>query len=412
MIEYQRHLLSNGLTILIHKDTSSPLVAMNILYKVGARDESPKKTGFAHLFEHLMFGGSLNIPKFDEPLERVGGENNAFTNNDYTNYYLSLPANNLETAFWLESDRMNMLAFSEKSLDVQRSVVVEEFRQRYLNQPYGDAWLLLRPLAYKVHPYRWSTIGMEVSHIQNAVMNDVRDFYNRFYNPDNAILVLSGNLDELHTLELCNKWFEPIRKKSPARPVLPAEPLQLAERRLTVEREVPYDAIYKAWHICKRTETEIIHFDIISDILSSGKSSRFHQHLIHEKQLFTDVDAYITGDMDEGLFVVSGKLNKGVRPEDAEDAVFEEISKLQHHLVPDKELQKIINRAESALRFGRTGILEKAMELAFYEYMGDASLINHEFEKYKNTKPEDILSSAYKSLRPENCSSLIYSAKK
>lgn len=412
MIHYEKQVLGNGLTVIVHRDTASPLVAMNILYKVGARDEHPEKTGFAHLFEHLMFGGSVNIPRYDEPLERVGGENNAFTNNDITNYYLSLPANNVETAFWLESDRMFNLSFSEKSLDVQRNVVVEEFRQRYLNQPYGDVWLLLRPLAYTVHPYRWSTIGMELSHIQNATMDDVKDFYLRFYNPDNAILVISGNIQPSEAFELSQKWFGCIDKKSPPRPTYPPEPPQLEARKLTVERDVPYDALYKTWHICRRTDADIVAFDLLSDALSNGKSSRFFKNLVQEKQLFSNADAYITADMDNGLFVVGGRLMEGVSMEQAEEALLAEIEDIKQTDLPPDELQKVVNRAESAMRFGRTGVMEKAMELAFYEYMGDAALINTEFEKYKSVNPSMIQAVAKEKLTEQNCSSLFYLKKK
>ncbi len=411
MIDFKRFVLPNQLTVIVHTDTSSPLVAMNILYKVGARDENQEKTGFAHLFEHLMFGGSVNIPRFDEPLERAGGENNAWTNNDVTNYYLTVPKNNIETAFWLESDRMYGLAFNEKSLEVQRNVVVEEFRQRYLNQPYGDAWLLLRPLAYTTHPYRWSTIGMEISHIQNATMQDVKGFYERFYNPDNAILVLTGNISFDEAVNLCEKWFGPINRKTPHKEPYPVEPPQTEERRLSVERQIPFDAIYKAWHICKRTDEEIVAFDIISDVLSSGKSSRMYQKLVQEKRFFSNIDAYITADMDEGLFVVSGKIMKGIEPEIAENSIVELIEEIRNVAVEDQELRKIVNRAESALRFSRTGIAEKAMQLALYEYMGDANLINTEFDKYKRITALQIQEAANKALTSENCSTLIYKAR-
>ena len=328
MISFNRFTLSNGLRVIVHRDTSTPLVAMNILYNVGSRDEDPDRTGFAHLFEHLMFGGSANIPKYDEPLERVGGENNAFTNNDITNYYLTLPKENLETAFWLESDRMFDLSFSQKSFDVQRNVVVEEFRQNYLNQPYGDAWLLMRPLAYKVHPYQWATIGKEPSHIENASMEEVKAFYAKFYNPCNAIMVVAGNIttDEIHSLS--EKWFGPINKGKSYTRQLPVEPEQTELRSSTVERSVPFDSIYKAWHMCGRMDHGFYATDLISDILSAGQSGRLYQELIKKRQLFSELNAFISGDTDAGLFVVTGKLMKGTGFETAEKAIDDELYKM------------------------------------------------------------------------------------
>ncbi|MFM9026621.1 MAG: M16 family metallopeptidase, partial [Bacteroidota bacterium] len=312
MIRFSRHVLSNGLPLIVHEDPSTPLATVNLLYKVGARDEDPKRTGFAHLFEHLMFGGSVNIPEYDSPLQLAGGDNNAFTNNDITNYYCTLPANNLETAFWLESDRMLSLAFSEKSLDVQRQVVVEEFKQRYLNQPYGDVWLLLRPLAYKVHPYQWATIGKEVSHIEEATLQDVRDFFFKYYTPDNAVLVVAGGVKEGSVVELAEKWFGGIQRNIASRPPYPAEPRQQEERRLTVKRDIPFDALYMAFHACSRLDDDFYATDLMTDILSRGKSSRLYNVLVKEKKLFSDVSAYLTGDFDKGLVVVEGKLLKGV----------------------------------------------------------------------------------------------------
>ncbi|MBE9491597.1 MAG: insulinase family protein, partial [Bacteroidetes bacterium] len=256
MIDFDKFELNNGLKVIVHQDTSTPIVAMNILYDVGARDEDPDKTGFAHLFEHLMFGGSENIPKYDVPLENAGGENNAFTNNDITNYYLTIPKQNMELAFWLESDRMLQLAFSEKSLEVQRNVVIEEFKQSYLNQPYGDIWLLLRPLAYKLHPYQWTTIGKDISHIENATRKDVKAFYRKFYNPNNAILTVAGDIEMKEIEKLAQKWFGSIESFPKHERNLPLEPKQLEQRHLRVKRNVPFDSIYKAYHMCKRTDED------------------------------------------------------------------------------------------------------------------------------------------------------------
>jgi len=412
MIAFEKFTLENGLKVLVHKDESTPITAVNILYNVGARDEHPDKTGFAHLFEHLMFGGSKNIPVFDEPLERVGGENNAFTNNDITNYYLTIPQQNLETAFWLESDRMNELAFSEKSLEVQRNVVVEEFKQRYLNQPYGDVWLMLRPLAYKKHPYQWSTIGKEISHIENAVMEDVKSFFYRFYRPNNAILVVAGNVEVEQIKELTKKWFGTIPAGEQLQRNIPAEPLQTEERMLTVERNVPYDAIYKTYHICKRTEKEYYTFDLISDMLSNGKSSRFNNELVKKQKLFSEVNAFLSGDIDNGLFIISGKLNNGITMENAEQAIDNEIDKLKNNFVDVDELQKVKNKAESLMVFSQMKTNDKAMNLAYFELLGDANMINTEIENYRNVTQENIKSLVTKTFIKSNCSKLYYLAKK
>ncbi|MFL5763763.1 MAG: M16 family metallopeptidase [Bacteroidia bacterium] len=412
MITYDKFQLENGLKVIVHKDVSTPIACVNILYNVGARDESPEQTGFAHLFEHLMFGGSVNIPNYDEPLQRVGGENNAFTTNDITNYYLTLPAENLETAFWLESDRMLSLAFSEKSLEVQRAVVIEEFKQRYLNQPYGDVWLLLRPMAYKVHPYRWDTIGKEISHIENAQIGDVKSFFKRFYCPNNAIMVVAGNVDKEEVKQLSEKWFGPIPKGPENKRNLPAEPAQTEERKLTVERDVPADALYKTWHMCSRYDKEYYAIDLISDILSRGNSSRFHNSLIKEKKMFSDVHAYVMGDFDKGLFVVSGKLSKGVSLEEAEKAVIIELERLQKELVNADELQKVKNKMEASHVFGEVEVLNKATNLAVSELLGDANMVNEEVNKYQRVTVEEIQAQAKALFRPENCSTLYYKAKK
>ena len=412
MIKFEKFTLDNGLKVIVHTDNATPMVCMNILYDVGARDEDPGKTGFAHLFEHLMFGGSINIPSFDEPLQRVGGENNAFTTNDITNYYLTLPSNNIETGFWLESDRMLSLAFSEKSLEVQRSVVIEEFRQRYLNQPYGDVWLLLKPLAYKVHPYLWSTIGKEISHIENATMEDVKAFFFQHYKPNNAILVLSGDITLEQVKPLAEKWFGPIPAGTPNKRNLPVEPPQTEARSLSVERNVPVDAIYKAWHMCSKYDKEYYTVDLISDILSRGNSSRLYNELIKKQKLFTDVNAYVTGDLDKGLFVVSGKLVNGITMESAEQAIDAELEKLKKELVVETELVKVKNKMESSLVFSEMDIMNKAMNLAISEHLGDANLINKEVEKYMAVTSDGIRDQANKIFTKQNSSVLHYHAKK
>lgn len=411
MISFQRFTLLNGLKVIHHEDRSTPLVCVNILYDVGARDEDASRTGFAHLFEHLMFGGSINIPNYDEPLQRVGGENNAFTSNDMTNYYLTVPSVNLETAFWLESDRMLSLAFSEKSLEVQRNVVIEEFKQRYLNQPYGDIWLLLRPMVYKVHPYLWDTIGKEISHIAEAKMEDVRTFFKKFYCPNNAIMVVAGNVSLDETKRLSEKWFGPIPKGPDNKRNLPAEPEQKEARSLTVERDVPVNAIYKVYHQCSRMDKEFYTVDLLSDILSDGSSSRLYNELVKNKKMFSELTAYTDDSFDKGMFVISGKPAKGVAIQDAEKAIGAELEKLKNTLVEEKELKKVQNKIEATLEFSEINIMNKALNLAISELFGDADLANHEAEKYLAVTPEQIKEQANRIFRKENCSTLYYLAK-
>lgn len=408
MIKFEKFKLKNNLTVIVHQDTSTPMACVNILYDVGARDEDENKTGFAHLFEHLMFGGSINIPNYDEPLQLVGGENNAFTTNDITNYYCTVPAENLETAMWLESDRMLSLAFTDKSLEVQRSVVIEEFKQRYLNQPYGDVWLLLRPLVYKVHPYKWATIGKEISHIEQATMQDVKSFFKAHYTPSNAIMVVAGNVELENVKALCEKWFAPIPAGEKTKRNLPVEPEQTEYRSLTVERDVPINSIYRAYRMCSRNDKEYHTVDLMSDILSRGNSSRLYKNLIKDKQLFSDIHAYVMGDFDKGLFVISGKVNDGVSIKDAEAGIDAEIKKLQNELVSDEELQKCKNKVESTVTYSEIDVLNKATNLAISELLGDADLINQEIANYAKVTAEQIKEQANKVLQKTNCSTLFY----
>jgi predicted Zn-dependent peptidase len=410
MIDFDKFELNNGLKVIVHQDTSTPIVAMNILYDVGARDEDPDKTGFAHLFEHLMFGGSENIPKYDVPLENAGGENNAFTNNDITNYYLTIPKQNMELAFWLESDRMLQLAFSEKSLEVQRNVVIEEFKQSYLNQPYGDIWLLLRPLAYKLHPYQWTTIGKDISHIENATRKDVKAFYRKFYNPNNAILTVAGDIELKEIEKLAQKWFGSIESFPKHERNLPVEPKQLEQRHLRVKRNVPFDSIYKAYHMCKRTDEDYYTTDLISDILSNGNSSRLHSKLVKEKRLFSKINAYISGDIDNGLFIFTGKLVKGVSMEEAEEALNDEIENIKSQEINGIELEKVKNKIESTIEFSEVNVLDKAMNLAYFELISDADLINEEISIYNNVSKQNIIKVANEVFNNNNCSTLYYLA--
>jgi len=408
MIPFKINTLANGLKVIVHEDPATPLATMNILYKVGARDESPEKTGFAHLFEHLMFGGSVNIPDYDEPLQLAGGDNNAWTNNDLTNYYLTLPAGNLETGFWLESDRMLGLAFSEKSLEVQRNVVIEEFKQRYLNQPYGDVWLLLRPLAYKVHPYQWSTIGKEISHVANASMDDVKDFFYRFYCPDNAILSVAGNVKADQVFDLAEEWFGGIDRKTMARKPYPVEPEQTEKRELSVERDIPFDSVYRAYHTCARTDPEFYTVDLLTDVLNRGKSSRLYNSLVKEKKLFTEIGTYTTSEFDKGLVVISGKLVKGVSMQDASSAIDEELDKLINGEIRDEEVEKVINKVESTMEFSEMDLADRALNLAIADYMGDVNLVNTEMERYRAVTASAIKEQAAKVFRESNCSVLYY----
>ena len=412
MISFEKYKLDNGLTVILHKDVNTPIAAVNIAYNVGSRDENPNRTGLAHLFEHLMFGGSKNIPKYDEPLQKVGGENNAFTNVDITNYYLTLPVQNLETAFWLESDRMNELAFSSKSLDVQKNVVIEEFKQSYLNQPYGDVSQLLKPLAYKVHPYQWNTIGKDISHIAETTMDEVKDFFYTFYRPNNAVLAVAGNLDMDKTKQMIEKWFENIPEGKPYKRNLPQEPVQTETRRLEVERNVPLDCIYKVYKMGKRTDNDYYAVDLISDILSNGQSSRLQQNLVKNKQLFSSINAYVSATFDNGLFYITGYPVPGVSLEQAEQAILEELEKMKTESLDNYELEKVKNRVKTLLYYAELQVQDKAMNLAISEIMDNASHINEEKAKYNKVTTEDILSSAKKLFSEKSCSTLYYKAKK
>lgn len=390
MIQFDRFSLENGLTVLVHQDKSTPMAVVNVLYDVGARDEDPAKTGFAHLFEHLMFGGSKNIPAYDVPLQLAGGENNAFTTNDFTNYYCQLPAENVETAFWLESDRMLSLAFGKKSLEVQRKVVCEEFKEHYINKPYGDVWHKMRELAYTTHPYRWMTIGAELSHIETAILDDVKAFFKKHYSPSNAILVVAGNVELEEVKRLTQKWFADIPTGEKYVRNLPVEPKQTEAKSATVKTNVPLDALYKCWHIYPRTDPRYYIADLITEILSGGGSSRLFQSLVKEKQLFSNIECYHLGSNDAGLLTIEGKLVKGVKMEDAEAAIYEELVKLQLEGITQTELDKVKNKTESMMAFEDMAITNRAASLAIYELLGDADLINKELNYYQAVTADDI----------------------
>lgn len=411
MVQFERFVLSNGLRVLVHQDTATPMAVVNVMYDVGAKDEDPDRTGFAHLFEHLMFGGSVNVKDYDEPLQMAGGENNAYTTNDLTNYYIQLPAENLETAFWLESDRMLSLAFSEKSLNVQRKVVCEEFKEHYLNKPYGDVWLKMRELAYQVHPYRWMTIGKELSHIENAQLQDVKNFFFKHYRPVNAILVVAGNVTVERVKELAEKWFGPIEPGARYVRQLPVEPQQDTPRKLEVHADVPLDALYKSWHMGARLDKGYYVADLITEVLGGGGSSRLYQSLVKEKQLFSNIQCHHQGTVDAGLLTIEGKLVKGVKMEDAEKAIEIELEKLRTKAITEDELQKVKNKTESVIAFEDMTVMNRANSLAFYELLGDASLMNTELQRYQDVTAADIQAESNAIFTEGNCSTLHYYSK-
>lgn len=412
MVNFERFVLDNGLVVLVHEDHTTPMAVMNILYDVGARDEDESMTGFAHLFEHLMFEGSKNIPNYDGPLQKAGGSNNAFTSNDITNYYLTIPAQNIETGFWLESDRMLELAFLQEKLDIQKKVVIEEYKQRYLNQPYGDVWLLLRPLVYKTHPYLWPTIGKEIKHIEDASLEDVKKFFFTHYAPNNANLVVAGNVTVAQVKELAEKWFGSIPKREVHKRNLPAEPKQTEERRMVVEKDVPADMLTMAFHMPDRNHPDYLIYDLITDILSSGNTCRLYQALVKEKQIFTDVGAYVMGSTDPGLVVVSGKVDKSYTISQAEKAVWEVLDEMKVNKIPEAELQKVKNKLDTREKFSLMSILNIAQKLASSELLGDANKINTELEDYNKVSTEDVLRVSKEVFRKENASVLEYYSKK
>ncbi|WP_127131580.1 M16 family metallopeptidase [Pseudoflavitalea rhizosphaerae] len=411
MIQFEKFTLPNGLRVIVHEDHTTPMAVVNIMYDVGARDEDPNKTGFAHLFEHLMFGGSINIEDYETPLQMAGGENNAYTSNDLTNYYVQLPAENVETAFWLESDRMLSLAFSEKSLEVQRKVVSEEFKEHYINKPYGDVWFKLREMAYKVHPYRWLTIGKELSHIENATLADVKAFFAEHYNPSNAIMVVGGHVNTAQVRELTEKWFGDIPAGKKWERHTPEEPVQTAPRREIVYADVPLDALYKVYHMDNRLSHGYYVADLITEVMGGGGSSRLFQSLVKEKKLFSNIECYHFGTVDKGLLTIEGKLVKGVKMEEAEAAIEEELEKLKREGISEKELTKVKNKTESAIAFEDMSVMTRCNNLAFYELLGDASLFNSDREKYFSVTVEDVLNYSRKYFDVNNSCTLCYYSK-
>lgn len=411
MIHFEKFVLDNGLKVIVHTDINTPMAVVNVLYNVGAKDEEETNTGFAHLFEHLMFGGSVHIPDYDEPLQLAGGDNNAYTTNDLTNYYIQLPAQNLETAFWLESDRMLSLAFNENSLEVQRKVVCEEFKENYLDKPYGDVWFILREMIYKTHPYKWPTIGKELSHIQNATLDDVKSFFKKYYKPNNAILVVAGNVQLEEVKQLAEKWFAPISAGDELVKNIPQEAPQTEARRKKHYADVPVDMLYKCWHIGDRLSKEYHATDLITDILGGGDSSRLYQQLVKEEQIFTNIQCFHFGSNDPGIVCISGRLANGITMELAEEKVMGVLSELKAQVITENELQKVKNKTESIMAFEDMSILNRAVSLAYYELLGNAAMINEELKAYEKVTVADIQSLTQSIFTEENSSTLYYYSK-
>ena len=410
MIKYETQTLDNGLQVIVHEDKSTNIAVVNVAYKVGSRDEQEEHTGFAHLFEHLMFGGSLNIPSYDEPLQKAGGENNAYTTPDLTNYYLTVPANNIETGLWLESDRMLSLSFDPKVLEVQRKVVIEEFNQRYINQPYGDIWHKIREMVYKVHPYKWPTIGKDISHIETATMDLVKAFFKKYYVPNNAVLVIAGNIETAKAFSLAEKWFGSIPRGEEIIRSIPLEPKQEQHRMLEVHENVPANAYYKTFNMGGRISKNYYVTDLLSDVLGRGKSSRLNEKLVENDKIFSEISAYVMGSFDPGLLVVSGKLTNGTDFSQAENGVSEVIDKILNVAPTKNELEKVKNQAISSLVFGEVQVLNRAMNLAYFALLGDPNLANTENEKLQAVETQDILDQAQDLLTDNNSSTLYYHA--
>ena len=411
MITYKKTKLANSLTVIANRDRASRMAAVNILYKVGARNENPERTGLAHLFEHLMFRGTHNVPDFDTPVQMACGENNAFTNNDYTDFYITLPKDNIETAMWLESDRMTGLNLSAQACEIEKRVVIEEFRQRYLNQPYGDVSMLMREMAYTTHPYRWATIGLKPEHIAEASLEEIHSFYRNFYHPSNAILTVSGDIAPEQVFELAHKWFGSIADTPYTANPIPREPVQTEPRRMEVEREVPATTIVIAFHMGNRLSHDFFLGDLTSDLLAGGDSARLYEHLIKNKQLFTSVNAYISGDVDEGLFTFTAQLLPTTSEQAAEEALWEEIGLLQSGNISDYELEKVKNKFEANTLFGELNVMNKAMNLGYYSMIGDLPLINREVEIYRSITRSEVADFAQRTFRKDNSSTLIYRAR-
>ena len=407
MIEYYKEVLENGLTLIHHYDETTPFVVVNTLYKVGAKHEDENRTGFAHLFEHLMFSGSKHFKDFDKPLQEASGENNAFTNNDYTNYYDTVPAFNIETAMCLEADRMENLNINKKSLDVQRKVVIEEFKENYINQPYGNVWHILREMVYVVHPYKWPTIGKTLKHVEDATLDDVKNFYGEYYQPNNAILVIAGNIEKDHAIQLTAKYFNKIKSKEINKQTF-IEPTQTSAIEKTVYEDVPLNSVYIAFKMCDRLDPDYFNADVTSDILSNGSSSRLYQKLVKELKAFVEIDAYISASDEVGMFVFEGKVSDGFDVQLSVDLIWQEIEKIKQEYVNENELLKCKNKMLTSMHFSEASLLNRAISLAYYESLGNANLINDEEKNYDNVKMESVQQFAQKTFTKEKSNTLYY----
>lgn len=412
MIKYEEFELSNGLKVLVHEDKTTPIATLNILYDVGSKDEDKDKTGFAHLFEHFMFEGSANIKAFDEEMQKAGGDNNAFTTNDFTNYYATLPASNIETAFWLESDRMYGLDFNQESLDTQISVVSEEFKETCINKPYGDMWHLISDMAYKKSPYKWPTIGYSLDHIEAITMQDTRDFFYKYYRPNNAVLTIAGGVKTKEMERLAEKWFGDIAPGAALQRNLPTEDQQTATRRKTVTADVPVDIIFIGFHVGSRLSLDYYATDLLSDVLGSGSSSRLYKELVKEKKLFGSISCYLSGSDDEGLILVEAKLNEGISMEAAENGIFSSLNKIQLDKIPEYELEKVKNKTLNYLAFSNISNVNKSFNMAYFKKMGHLYLVNEEQMHFKMVTTKQIQQAAQNYLNIENSSILYYKSKK
>lgn len=411
MTTIKEFVLANGLTILIDEDPNTPLVTLNLLYKVGSKHEKESKTGFAHLFEHFMFEGSINIPHFDSELQKAGGDNNAFTTVDLTNYYETLPAVNIETALWLESDRMLSLDFNQKSLSTQISVVCEEFKQNYLNKPYGDVWHLLMDLCYQQHPYKWPTIGKELSHIESITLEDTKDFFYTYYRPNNAILSIAGGIKAEEILPKIEKWFGEI----PAGPAIhytkTQETTQQSDRFLTVERNVPQPMLYKAWHTVSRTHTDYYAVDIITELLGTGDSSRLHEELIEKRELCSEVSCYLSGTDEDNLLIIEAKPLDGIELEAVDIAIQEVLQAFSQNPIAERELQKVINKACNYIAFTNETHQNKSFNLAYFKSIDAIHLYGNEHEAYSKVSLSQVQEVAQQLFTQQFSNTLFYKTK-
>lgn len=382
MLNLKRTTLSNGLRVLVHEDHTTPLAVCNVVYNVGSRDEDPDCTGLAHLMEHFMFTGSKNVPNYDNALQKVGAINNAYTCQDHTNYYVVLPANNLETALWIESDRMLELAFRQESLDIQKQVVIEEFKEHYLNRPYGDMMMLLHEMIFDKHPYQWLPIGKKTEHIAQVDMDIIRKFYYTYYRPNNAVLVVAGNVHYDEVITLVEKWFGDIPTSELPVRNYPAELPQTQARQLTVERDVPSDVLIKAWHMCDRMHPDYYAYDLMSDMFGTGHSSYLYKEFVTDRKLFTDISASIMGSCDNGLFYVSGRPTEGVSIDEADAALSQFLYHFQEGDSFAHDLQKVKNRAESILLNNEIKIDDRASNIAVGETISNAEYFLNERQHY------------------------------